>query len=372
MLRVLHLLDTTQFAGTEKHVLLLMQELKESGVGAVLACRFDSPLRQAAVQQGLNVVPIFGRYPPLRTLRVLAEAARGKNVDLIHAHNGRTMLMAALLHRKIGTPVVATQHFLAPQFTTYRGVKKLVAQQGHHWVNGQTSQFIAISESVRRAMLSRERLPPHKIVTVPNGIAPLAAPSTERLEALRHELGIKAARPVVVCVARLGEEKGLSYLLKAVPDVLKQHSETHFIVVGEGPLRHQLEQAARTLEIEHALTLTGFRQDAVDVIALGDIFVLPSLAEPFGLVLLEAMALNKPVVTTRAGGPLEIVVDEETGLLVPPGDSAALAKAIIGLLHDVPKARLMGQKGQERFQQNYTAQQMTKATLDVYQAALGS
>src|SRR5262249_34362936 len=115
----------------------------------------------------------------------------------------------------------------------------------------------------------------------------------------------------------------------------------------------------------------GFRSDAQSILNASDLFVLPSMAEPFGLVILEAMALSKPVIATNAGGPKEIVVPGETGVLVPPSDSGALATAILNLLADPEGARVMGAAGGQRYLERYTAERMAKETLEVYREVLG-
>jgi glycosyltransferase involved in cell wall biosynthesis len=144
------------------------------------------------------------------------------------------------------------------------------------------------------------------------------------------------------------------------------------VIAGEGEERATLEEQIRGTAWSRQITLTGFRKDALSLINAADVFVLPSRAEPFGLVLLEAMALGKPVVSMAAGGPLEIVKSGETGFLVPPGDTAVLAGAIIALLRDPEMRRTTGKKGMLRYQQEFTARAMGRATLEVYKRASGT
>jgi glycosyltransferase involved in cell wall biosynthesis len=118
--------------------------------------------------------------------------------------------------------------------------------------------------------------------------------------------------------------------------------------------------------------LAGFCSDAISLMNAADVFVLPSLAEPFGLVLIEAMSLGKPVIATNAGGPREIVEDGVTGLLVPPGDPVVLGGAISRLLLDEPARLDMGRRGLERFRQKFTLERMTGAILEIYRMALGA
>ena len=363
--RCIHLLDTDGFAGTERHVLLLVRRLRLQGVDAVIGCRGRSPLEAAAVEQGLPVVALAER-PGVRMLLGLFRQVRRSRPDLIHAHNGRTQLMGAIVNQVTGAPLFATQHFLKPQFTTYRGAKRALANGAHAWVNGRVTRYAAVSEAARLAMLERERLPGESVTTVPNGIDPLVLPSPERLAALRAELTVPPGVPMVVTVARLVAEKGIGTLIDAVVIVRRTVPDAVFVVVGEGDLATPLADRARQLGVDGVVRFAGFRADATDVIAAADVFVLPSPAEPFGLVLLEAMALGRPVVATAAGGPLEIVVDRQTGRLVPPSDPAALAGAIVDLLQDPSARERMGAAGLQRFHERFTADRMAAATVAMY------
>lgn len=159
---MLHLLDTNQMAGTEKHVLELMAALVDVDVGVApyLACRPDSPLNQAAGDQQFPVLPVLGRFHPLRTRSSITRVIKENSIDLVHAHNGRMMLAAALARRQASTPVVATQHFVEPQFASYKGIKRFMALRAHHWVNGQLAHIIATSEAAREAMINRRKCGP--------------------------------------------------------------------------------------------------------------------------------------------------------------------------------------------------------------------
>ena len=174
---------------------------------------------------------------------------------------------------------------------------------------------------------------------------------------------------LILTAARLAAEKGIAYLIDCVPAVRKLCPDVYFVVAGEGPDRAELEKRSSTNE-SASVTFTGFRADVLNLIAACDIFVLPSLAEPFGLVLLEAMALSKPVVATRCGGPTEIVVDGVTGILVPPGDSVALGVAIAKLAGDRDLRERMGRAGYLRFKERFTAARMAAETAAVYRQVL--
>jgi glycosyltransferase involved in cell wall biosynthesis len=188
---------------------------------------------------------------------------------------------------------------------------------------------------------------------------------------LKSDLGIAPDTPVVVCVSRLEPEKGVAALVEAVPRMLESCPRALCLIAGSGSQEPALRNLLKSLGVEDRVRLLGFRADAMSLIRAADVFVLPSPKEGAGMVLLEAMALGKPVVACRAGGPEEIVAPGVTGLLVPPDDPAALGEALAQLLGDASTRRQMGQAGLERFRQLYSAERMGRATLDVYRRALG-
>jgi glycosyltransferase involved in cell wall biosynthesis len=161
----------------------------------------------------------------------------------------------------------------------------------------------------------------------------------------RLELGLPTGAPVLITVAYLREPKGIQYMLEALPDVLNVYPECRYLIVGDGDFRPVLEAQTRDLRLEHNVIFTGRRSDIPDVLAVSDIFVLPTLTEALPTVLAEAMAARKPVIASKVGGVPEIVDDGVNGLLLPPADARKLAKAIISLLGDPERAAAMGKAG---------------------------
>ena len=370
-LRVLLFTDSESFAGTERHMLELASGLRDVGVAVSLACPLPSPLADKARQAKLTVqvIPKQGLVDWAAVQRLAALLSDG-SVDIIHAHNGRTGLAAALAVRRAGRGhCVMTQHFLEPNHASQRGLRALVSRRAHHWVMGRMSGVIAISEAVKAAMLARREVPAGKITVVPNGISPPESGLAGQSAAVRQSMGIPADAPLVVCTARLEPEKDIAALVCAMGQVRAAVPTIRCLVAGSGSQLAALQEQILSLDLSEVVTLLGFRSDVPALLATANLLVLPSLAEPFGLAILEAMALGKPVVATAAGGPLEIVEDGKTGLLVPPSSPDRLAQAIVRVLSDVPNARKMGIEAESRYQAHFTTARMSEATLAVYQKA---
>jgi glycosyltransferase involved in cell wall biosynthesis len=170
---------------------------------------------------------------------------------------------------------------------------------------------------------------------------------------------------VIGAVARLVPVKGLHHLIDAAPIVLRHCPRARFLLVGEGEMRTALEARARARGLQAHILFAGYREDVASVIAGTDLVVLPSINEGMGRVLVMAMALGKPIVASRVGGVAELLGEGEAGILVPPGDPAALAEAITTLLRDTQRARALGDAGRRRAPR-YSAEAMLEALAKLY------
>lgn len=371
-LRVALFIDTTEFAGTERYMLDLGGALKELGVEAMIACPKSSPLAERADAEGVPVLPIPNAGLINRpAVQILSEMFRSGRLDIVHANNGRTMLASALAVRKARKGrFVATQHFLDPEHVSHKGVKATVFHIAHRWVSKHMAHCVAISEAAREGVLRRGEAPAEKVTTILNGIRPLDPAQLTPPDQIRAELGIGPETPLIVCAARLEREKDVQSLIAAMPEVKAKFPEAVCVVAGRGAQQEMLTAQIEAADLQGTVRLLGFRKDAQSLMQAGDIFVLPSLAEPFGLVILEAMSLGRPVIATDAGGPKEIVEKGKTGLLVPPSDPPALAAAICRLLADRPGTEAMGRHGLERFRTRFTAARMAQDVLALYRRIL--
>ena len=173
--------------------------------------------------------------------------------------------------------------------------------------------------------------------------------------------------PVVGNVAALAPHKGQKHLIAAARLVVREVPDARFLIVGEGELKDQLERQIKHLALERHVFLTGFRPDALGLMKSFDIFAMSSVTEGLGSAVLEAMACGLPGRRRRAPEDLpEVVVDGETGLLVPPHDEPALAQAIVALLGDAARRAAMGAAGRARVVDDFSVETMVAKTLDVY------
>ncbi len=300
---------------------------------AYLAAGEDA-LRPELETAGLDVTCLDGARGAgwLRRLRALAASDR---IDLVHAHSPYVAAGARLvLPRRL--PFVYTEHDV---WAGYRRATALINAATY----GRNDHVFAVSDRVRASI--RRRGP--AVETLYQGHDPRASDRADR-GAMRAELGVEGDGPVIGTVANFRREKGHEHLLAAAATVGAKVPDARFVLVGTGPLESRVRARASELGLNGTVVFASPRHDAATVAAAFDVFALASLHEGLPIALLEAMALGSPVVVTDAGGTSEAVTDREHGLLVAPGDPAALAGGIVELLEDRELAGRLGEAARVR------------------------
>jgi glycosyltransferase involved in cell wall biosynthesis len=356
--------DTDGYGGAERALLTLIEELDRGRWRATLvyhASNGVAPLLEAARDLRVELWPI----PPMpegltgaaRVPRFAAQL-RLRRPSVFHAHLTWPMackfgLAAAVLSR---VPAIVATEQLFVEFpvstSSYLQQRALGACVG---------RYIAVSRHVERRLRETFHWRPSKVVVVPNAVNPAQFRSEQDSE-LRRVLSRGESRRVVLATTRLVAQKGLAILLEAA----RALPDAQLVVAGEGSDRSQLLTHARDLGLADRVDFLGHRDDVPRLLACSDVVVLPSLNEGLPLAVLEAMAAEKPVVATAVGGTDEAIVDGETGVLVPPGDSAALAEAIRGLLGDPSRAARLARAGRRRVEESFSSTRMVKQVTEIY------
>lgn len=219
--------------------------------------------------------------------------------------------------------------------------------------------FIALSESHKKYLVKSEHIPSNKITIINNGVN-LDLFQKKMKFNIKEKLGLPSSVPVVGIVAVLRPEKAHDIFLKAALLIHRILPQTHFLIIGDGQERFNLEQLSRDLNISKNVHFLGNCDNVPEILACIDVSVLTSFCETFPLTILEAMAASKPVVATDTGSVRDIIVDGETGIIVPTGDVEQIAEKILFLLRNKKIATKMGQFAYERAKQHFTIEEMTK------------
>lgn len=302
-------------------------------------------------------------------LMVAKALSRRVKPRLIHAHDWLSAPAAVALKHLLKVPLIATVH--ATEHGRSRGsISTPMQQQIHYWewrLTYEAWKVFVCSESMRGEVLAAFALPRDKVIVLPNGIdlAEFDAHVPQPGERDRYALPWER---IVLFAGRHVYDKGVDVLIEAARILLQRRGDAKFVVAGDGPMRMHLEQLARSYGLGDKVLFTGrIPDDALyRAMKLADIVVVPSRYEPFGIVALEAMAAAKPVIASRVGGLSEIVVDGETGILVPPEDPGALASAIESLLSNPELAREMGARGRRRVEELYRWDKIARYMRHVY------
>ncbi len=385
--RVLYLHTTSEVGGSDVSLVRLVEGLDRSRFHPIVALPSDGPLVRRLEAAGADVVILpamkkltrrrgavyltgFALNYPVAVGR-LAGFVRRREVDLVHTNTIHNLygVAAARLTRR---PHVWHIREIVWQFGFLRRLEVHLTR---------LADRVVVTSDAVAAMFADDRgqMPAH-VRKVPNGVDVGAFAPGQSSGRLRTDLDLPSGAPLVGVVCRLDVWKGVDVFVRAAAELRSSAPDARFVVVG-GPLPGQeahardLEQLTVELGLGDRVRFAGWRYgpaEMPDVIRALSVLALPSKEpEPFGLVLLEAMACGVPVVATDHGGPREICVDGETGLLVPPGDARALAAAIGRLLADPDRARLMGKAGRRRVEALYDERETVRRIESVYDELLG-
>jgi glycosyltransferase involved in cell wall biosynthesis len=284
---------------------------------------------------------------------------RSEQVDLIHAHEFDANVQGTAVAAYLGIPVVATVH------GKHYFWEKLRRRLAYRWVSRRAT-MVTVSKDLKRFMVEKVGVFSDRITVLYNGVDLPPTPTLADIEACRKELNLPHTERVVGVIGNLYPVKGHQYLIDAIPSVLEKYSDTSFVFAGRGQLETELKQQVNRLGLDKRVHFLGLRQDIFRILALLDVFVLPSLSEGLSMAILEAMMAGKPVVATSVGGNPEIVLDGETGFLVPPRDSRALASSLIALLRNQHLATQFGESGKLRAERQFGLQAMVSAYQSLY------
>ncbi len=237
------------------------------------------------------------------------------------------------------------------------------------WSRHRAAKVIAVSRQNAEVLHNDYGIPSDKIVIVPNGAPMNESPVPLPACSLRDELGLRSDQPIVLVLSRMQANKGHRFLIDAAPAILARFPETHVVFAGLPDERASLEAHIARLGLAQSFSILGLRNDVPQLLHEASVYVLPSLAEGFSLALVEAMAAGLPCVATTVGGAPDIIRDGETGSLVPPANTTALANAVIHALQLSPEERQRLSASAHNAAKRFSVEAMAHATLAVYQSA---
>ncbi|MBN1688150.1 MAG: glycosyltransferase family 4 protein [Candidatus Omnitrophica bacterium] len=368
-MKVLHLTTHLNTGGITVYVFKLSQGLRKYGVETQFLSSGGTALNEFE-KEGFKtwVFPIRTKSelnPKIYwNLPGIIRMIQGEKIDLLHAHTRVTEVLASWIHVLTGIPYVTTCHgFYKP---------RLGRRLHPAWGN----RVIAISDPVRVMLRETFHVEESKIRLVENGVD--VEELDERMgekdaSELKRSYGFEPTDTVIGVVSRIVEDKGHSYLIRAVKDLRRKFQNLKLLIAGEGTYRQALENLVRDLRLEEHVVFLGNLSDVTEVYAAIDLFAFtPTYREGFGLTIAEAMACRKPVVLTAIPALDKIVENEKTGLLVPPKDEDALEKALARVILDEGgiRRKLIGE-ARKLVTERFTLTRVAGEIFGVYQEVVG-
>jgi glycosyltransferase involved in cell wall biosynthesis len=322
-----------------------------------LGC-FQKEIESLGVQ--VTLIPQKDHGADYLSFLKVASYLKKNKPDVIHTHNTQPFIdgsIAAFLTG--GKRIIHTDHARSfPDKWRYMFAEQVMSHFAH--------TVVGVSEHTSENLIKYEHISPSKIKTIPNGIDPSPFDLSFDKKNKRKELGISENGPILGVAVRLSEQKGISYLLKAMPGIIAEHPTVTLVIAGDGPLKHELINEANNLGIIKNVSFLGLRLDMAELLNIFDVYVMPSLWEGLPMVILEALAVGCPIVATDVGGIGSAVIDGSNGFLVESKNSSELENAIKTVLKNPDLQEKFSKYSKNLFYEKYDARIMTAAYESLY------
>jgi len=361
------------FGGGKQAFYNLISRLDRRRFNPVVATAPTGRYAEMLRAKGVRLIPLpmnnrFDMRIPYRLARVVREHA----VTVLHSHGGgRADFFVYLASKLVNIPVkITTVANLVEGWFEVNPLQLYVYKKIQRKAEKVFDHFICVSEYLADNLIHQHELEKTKISTIYNGIDLDYFNAALEFPRKRNELLREGEEILIGAIGRLVAEKGLEYLLECMPEVLKRFTQLKLLVVGDGPLKTHLEKRVLSLGLKDNIIFTGFRSDIREVLSCLDILILPSLLEGFPMIILEAMAMAKPIVASDIPGIREQIIDGKNGILVPVKDSNALAIAIINILAERKVAENIGLAARKTVDEKFSIERMVAETESLYLSLL--
>jgi glycosyltransferase involved in cell wall biosynthesis len=366
--KLLYLITDLSLGGAQKVLTYIIEHLDRNWFRPLVACLYggDSPIGDDLRNMGIPVYDLkMNKKWRLDSLWRLYKLLHTKDITILHSSLFHANMAARLVGTLAHTPIIITWRQNINIGSNFRDfTNKLTSSLDDH--------VVAVSENTRLIELQASGVPPNKVSVVHNCIDVARYELTKSLDRniIRAGLDIPKDAFLLGVVGRLHPQKGLFFLLDALLKIKNSIEQVELLIIGEGALRYDLEAHADSIGVSGITKFTGPRTDIPEILRALDVFVLPSLWEGLPLALLEAMASGLPVIATDVGGIPEVVINRETGLLIQPSNSQAIADAVLLLFNDRNLRIRLANAGSAFVYAQFSAQTLVKEMETVYKHLL--
>lgn len=330
--------------------------------------KFAPWLREYMEAQGVECFSCDAesRKDYLSSIFKLSAFLKKEKVDILHVHLFDPSIVGLLAGAKAGTKYrVMTRHYS----DYHTRINKNWHVRLDKMCNHLSHKIIGVSEHTSDHVIEAENTPREKVVTIYNGIDfdRVKTSSDDFRTRIRREFEAED-KFLILTTGRLHPEKGYDYLFPAIAKLKKKVKKPFvWLIAGKGTFENEFRQEVSNLDCDDVIKFIGFRKDIPDLMSTADVFVLPSVAEAFGVVFAEAIYMGTPIVATKIGGIPEVVTDGVDGILIPPADSDALAKTMTDLLEHPEKLKSLAGSGKQKVIERFEFEDMTRKYETVYE-----
>lgn len=382
MHKILHVIDSLGYGGTELQLVLNVEGLREEGFESYV-CHVHGPdhLQPALEKLGVQVfnLGLTGNHQWIRGVSRLRALSKQLDVDLIHTNLYQADVIGGITGRLIRRPVVSTiaNVCFEPEFlidnprgnrvklAIPKNIRSVIAKSGN-------THLISVSHTVARSAIRQLRIPPEKTTVIHRALAQKWLDPLDEtvVEALRTELDLQDSSPVLLNVGRLIPQKGQTYLIEAMMEVVREFPKAKLLIAGDGYLKSSLREQRDRQGLTDHITFLGRRNDIKYLHAVSDVFVFPSLFEGCPNALIEALVMGNACVASNIEPVEEVIESGENGWLVPPQDPRSIAAAVSYVCSDQKKAAVVGQKARDMALERFTTQRATSKLVELYRKVL--
>jgi glycosyltransferase involved in cell wall biosynthesis len=368
-LNILFVHGIAEIGGAERELLRMLKPLSCLGYNPIIACPAQGPFVQELVRRNIEhhsvVLPawhkIRGYMQRASSARQLQKVIRNTHPVALHVNDIWWVPQTLRAAGDLKVPIVAHVR------------QEIEPRKVKHYDLADANLLLAVSHHIRDTLINTG-IPAARVLTVYSGLDLRNILVEASPVGIRSKFGIPNEAPLLGSLASLFPRKGHEVMLKALPRVLRSFPDAHYFIIGTGDANYEagLRSQVKSLGLDGRVHFAGFQDSVFGFLAAFTVYVHPVLMEGFGIAVLEAMAMGRPVVATTTGGLPEVVQHGETGILVSPGDDIALAEAIVTLLGDPERADSMGQAGRVRVRALFSEEAMMQQLGAAYESVLRS
>lgn len=358
--------------GMKNHLIGILENIDRERYEPMVFSPFDQSLKNVAadLEVAFIEVDIPDRINPVRDIKAIwALRKRFKEIrpDIVHIHGNKSALIGRIAAKRIAPVIVTVHNFLEE---SQKGFMGFVARSVERFFSNWSERIICVSGALRKNLMRTYRISRQRIDCIPNGLDFDQWENMLDKKQARELLGFDPDSKYIGIVGRLVDFKGHKYAIDAIPEIIELDPTIKLVIVGDGPNKEQLESQVAELGIGSQVVFLGQVDDVKKIYSALDYFLFPSLNEPFGIAILEAMVSELPIIASNAGAVGEILENEETGLLVRPMNSQDIARKVKELIIDNNLAGRLSRNAKIQVIENYSICQMVNKTMGVYSTVL--